>query len=254
MTNVLITGGSEGIGLAVARLLAAQSGTRITLVARSEKKLKEAVAALPGQGHDYVVADLSQRQDVDALARRLTSQHYDVLINNAGVGLYGRFIELQLEDQLKMMSLNMESVVRLSHAYLRQAKAGDALVNTASFLGYSPLPGGAVYSATKAFVAALSETLWWENRKKGVYVLGFSPGVTATGFHATAGAPVARFPKILVQSAEGAASDLVRALHKRSAPRALGGVVTRLMLSLQRVLPRKIAINMMGMNSPISPA
>jgi short-subunit dehydrogenase len=252
MTNILITGGSEGIGLAVAKLLAAEAGTRITLVARNEKKLKEAVAALPGQGYDYVVADLSRRQDVDALGRRLTAQHYDVLINNAGVGLYGRFTELRLDDQLKMMSLNMESVVVLSHAFLGHAEPGDALVNTASFLGYSPLPGAAVYSATKAFVAALSETLWWEYRKKGIYVLGFSPGVTSTGFHANAGAPVARFPKILVQSAEGAAKDLVRALRTRTAPRAFGGVVTRLMLALQRVLPRKTAINMMGTNSPIS--
>jgi short-subunit dehydrogenase len=252
MTNVLITGGSEGIGLAVARLLAAESGSRITLVARNEKKLKEAVADLPGQGHDYVVADLSQRRDVDALARRLEARHYDVLINNAGVGLYGRFIELRLEDQLKMMSLNMESVVVLSHAFLRQAKAGDALVNTASFLGYAPLPGAAVYSATKAFVAALSETLWWEYKRKGIYVLGFSPGVTSTAFHATAGASVGRFSKILVQSAEGTSRELVRALRKRTAPRAVGGVVTRLMLSLQRVLPRKTTINMMGTNSPIS--
>ncbi|HYR31074.1 MAG TPA: SDR family NAD(P)-dependent oxidoreductase [Gemmatimonadales bacterium] len=251
MTNILITGGSEGIGLAVARLLAAESGTRLTLVARNEQKLKAAVAALPGQGHGHVVADLSRRPDTDALAQRLASRHYDVLINNAGVGLYGRFADLPLEDQLKMMRLNMESVVVLSQAYLRQAKRGDALVNTASFLGYSPLPGAAVYSATKAFVAALSETLWWENKKKGIYVLGFSPGVTSTNFHAAAGTPDARFPKILLQSADGAAKDLVRALRKRAAPRAMGGVVTRLMLSLQRLLPRKVAINMMGVNAPI---
>ena len=247
MTNILITGGSEGIGLAVARLLAAQSGTRITLVARNEQKLKQAVAALPGPGHDYVVADLSQRRDADALAQRLGTQHYDVLINNAGVGL---------EDQLKMMRLNMEGVVVLSRAYLARAKRGDALVNTASFLGYSPLPGAAVYSATKAFVAALSETLWWENKERGVYVLGFSPGVTSTAFHAVASTPSATvdsFPRILTQSADGAARDLVRALRKRHAPRALGGVVTRLMLFFQRALPRKTAINMMGMNSPISP-
>src|SRR5947207_3792641 len=252
MTNVLITGGSEGIGLAVARLLAADDGTHVTLVARNEQKLEDAVAALPGQGHDYVVADLSQRQEIDALVRRLASRHYDILINNAGVGLYGRFTELPLEEQLAMMRLNMESVVVLSHAFLERAKPGDTLVNTASFLGYAPLPGAAVYSATKAFVAALSETLWWEYKTKGVYVLGFSPGVTSTTFHTTAGASVARFSRVLVQSPESTARELVRALRKRRAPAAVGGAVTRLLVSLQRVLPRKTAINMMGTNSPIA--
>jgi short-subunit dehydrogenase len=177
MKNIMITGGSEGIGLAVAQLLAAELGTRVTLVARNEQKLKGAVAALRGQGHDYVVADLSRRPDVDALAHRLESQHYDILINNAGVGIYGRFTELQLADQLKMMNLNMESVVVLSHAFLSHAKPGDALVNTAPFLGYSPLPGAAVYSATKAFVAALSETLWWEY-KNAINMMGMNAPIS----------------------------------------------------------------------------
>src|SRR5262245_64629988 len=101
-----------------------------------------------------------------------------------------------------MMRLNMESVTAVAHAYLRQARPGDALVNTASFLAYAPLPGAAAYSATKAFVAALSEALWWEYKKSGVYVLAFSPGVVATRFHGTAGNSVAAFPSILVQSPE----------------------------------------------------
>jgi uncharacterized protein len=251
MRNVLITGGSDGIGLAAARLLAAEGDTRVTLVARNEARLREAVATLPGQGHDFIVADLSQSRDVETLARQLASTNYNVLINNAGAGLYGRFVELALDDQLRMMRLNMDSVVVLSYAYLRQAKPRDALVNTASFLGYSPLPGAAVYSATKAFVAALSETLWWEYKKLGIYVLGFSPGVTSTNFHTTAGASVGRFPMVLVQSPEDAARELVQALRKRTAPRAVSGVVTRLMLSLQRFVSRKTTINMMGANSPI---
>jgi short-subunit dehydrogenase len=246
MSNVLITGGSDGIGLAVARLLATEPDTRITLVARNEAKLRET-------GHEYIVADLSQPEGVDVVARRLATTHYDVLINNAGAGLYGRFAELPLADQLRMMRLNMESVVVLSHAFLRQAKAGDALVNTASFLAYAPLPGAAAYSATKAFVAALSETLWWEYKEKGVYVLGFSPGVIATRFHASAGASVATFPRVLVQSPESAAAELIAALRRRQAPRVISGFATRLMIRLQRLVSRKTAINMMGSNSPIPP-
>src|SRR5262249_56295923 len=141
----------------VAKLRAGEGDRHVTVVAGSEDQLREAVAQLPGAGHDYVVADLSQPGGLDLVAQRLAARHYDVLINNAGAGLYGRFAELPLDDQLRMMRLNIESVSVLSHAYLRQAKPGDALVNTASFLAYAPLPGNAAYSATKAFVATLSE-------------------------------------------------------------------------------------------------
>jgi len=251
MTNILITGGSDGIGLAVARLVAADNAARVTLVARNEQKLKAAVASLPGSGHEYVVADLSLERDVEAVARQLTSKHYDVFVNNAGVGIYGRFAELPLDDQLAMMRLNMESVVVLSHHFLRQARKGDALVNTASFLGYSPLPGASVYSATKAFVAVLSETLWWEYQAKGIYVLGFSPGVITTRFHASAGSSVEIFPSQLIQSPEQAAREMVRTLRTRTSPRLISGRFTRLLVFLHRFVTRKTAINMMGARSPV---
>lgn len=250
MTDILITGGSDGIGFAVAKLLAAKGNTRVTLVARSEAELAQAVAALPGSGHDVIVADLSQPEGVDLVARQLAERHYDVLVNNAGAGLYGDFTDLPLDDQLHMMRLNMDSVSVLSHTYLRRAKPGDALVNTASFLAYAPLPRNAVYSATKAFVATLSETLWWENKDKGVYVLGFSPGVVPTRFHGLAGKSVAAFPRVLVQSPETAARELAAALRKRRSPSVVTGFATRQLVRLQRVVSRRTAINMMGRRSP----
>jgi uncharacterized protein len=223
----------------------------VTLVARSETKLREAVDQLPGAGHDFIVADLSASEGLEPVLERLAARHYDVLISNAGAGLYGRFAELPLDDQLRMMRLNMEGVVVLSHAYLGRAKPGDALVNTASFLAYAPLPGNAVYSATKAFVATLSETLWWENKTNGVYVLCFCPGVITTRFHEVAGKSVAAFPRVLVQSPESAARELVAALRKRRSPVVITGFATRRLVRLQQLVGRKRAINMMGRNSPL---
>jgi short-subunit dehydrogenase len=251
--DILITGGSDGIGLAVARLLTAEGDTRVTLVARNEAKLEEAVVQLSGDGHDFIAADLSTPKGMDLVDRRLAARHYDVLINNAGAGLYGRFAELSLDDQLRMMRLNVESVSVLSHAYLRRARPGDALVNTASFLAYAPLPGSAAYSATKAFVAALSEALWWESKKDGIYVLCFSPGVIATGFHSEAGSSVATFPRLLVQSPDSAARELAAALGKRGNPRLIAGFATRQFVRLQQLVGRKTAINMMGRSSPLQP-
>jgi short-subunit dehydrogenase len=250
--DVLITGGSDGIGLAVARLLAAEQGTRLTLVARDAAKLRDAVATLPGDSHHVISVDLSMPNDVATLASHLDSTHYDVLINNAGLGLYGRFAELSLDDQTRMMRLNMDSVVVLSHAYLRHARRGDALVNTASFLAYAPMPGAATYSATKAFVATLSETLWWEYKNQGVYVMAFNPSVMTTRFHAAAGASVAVFPQALTQSPESVARELVAALRSRSAPRVITGFATRQFVRLQRMVSSKMALDMMGRNSPIS--
>jgi NAD(P)-dependent dehydrogenase (short-subunit alcohol dehydrogenase family) len=75
--DILITGGSDGIGLTLAKLLAAEGDTRVTLVARNEAKLREAVAHLPGAGHDFIAADLSQPEGIDLVARRLAARHYD---------------------------------------------------------------------------------------------------------------------------------------------------------------------------------
>jgi short-subunit dehydrogenase len=100
-------------------------------------------------------------------------------------------------------------------------------------------------------VATLSEALWWENKTHGVYVLCFSPGVIATRFHEGAGKSVAAFPRLLVQSPDSAARELVAALRKRRSPRVITGFATRQLIRLQQLVSRKTAINMMGRSSPL---
>src|SRR5258708_20992954 len=222
MQKILITGASDGIGLEIAKLLA-QKGHQLTLAARNKEKLEKAIETLAGKGHGSLVSDLSKRQEVNQLANHISENHYHVLVNNAGVGMYGRFEEMSLESQLNMMELNMVALTVLANSFIKTAKEGDSLVNVASTLGTTSYPGAAVYAATKAFVTNFSEALWWENKKRGIYVLGFSPGVTHTNFHKASGGSQELFPKAITQEPGQVATELVRALEKRKKPKVVSG-------------------------------
>lgn len=249
MKKVLITGASGGIGLETAQQLAAQ-GYRVTLVARNEDKLNKAVRGLAGLGHSVFAADLTNKEDLQRLVGHLKTERYDVLINNAGAGLYGEFIDLPLADQLANMQLNMDALVTLSYGYLQNASVGNALVNVSSVLAHSSLPGGAVYAATKSFVANFSESLWYEFKRKGIFVMGYNPGATNSDFHANAGGQTSDFPEFVVSSVEEVARQLVKALEKRQKPRVVQGWKNRFMLFGFRFLNRKSAVNIMARISP----
>jgi len=250
MRKILITGASEGIGLETAKLLA-QEGNQITLVARNKERLEEVISTLAGHGHQFLASDLSRKEDTHLLADHISQNHYDVLINNAGVGMYGRFEEMPLNEQAKMLHLNVYGLTVLSYFFIKNARYGDSLVNVASTLGSTSYPGAAVYAATKAYITNFSESLWWENKKRGVYVLGFSPGVTETKFHESAGGSSDNFPKLICQTPLAVARELIRSLEKRKKPKAVSGIPGRLMLFIHRFLTRKSVVNMMGGFSPI---
>ncbi|GAB3823903.1 SDR family NAD(P)-dependent oxidoreductase [Hymenobacter jeollabukensis] len=247
MKQILITGGSDGIGRAAAQLLAAERAA-LTLVARDPAKLQAALGTLAGSGHRSLVADLSTPAGMSLVAKHIDENRYDAFINNAGAGIYGRFADLPLAQQLDLMHLNMDAVAVLAHHYLRQARRGDALVNTASTVGLTSLPGTGVYTATKAFVGILSETLWWEMKDRGVYVMSFNPGATGSSFHTAAGGGKDTFSSM--QTPEAVAQELVRALRRRSRPRVVSGSMNRLLVFFSRLLPRKSTINLMGRFSP----
>lgn len=249
MKKAIITGASAGIGLDVAKLLAAR-GYQITLVARREDELKKAQKILAGNGHSILVSDLSDAGDLAELAGHLHVNSYDVLINNAGAGLYGLFTEMSLDDQLLTMKLNMDALVTLSYAFLKNANSGDALVNVASLLAHSSLPAGAVYAATKSFVANFSESLWFEYEDRNIFILGFNPGATRSDFHKSAGAHTASYPDFVLSDSADVADDLLKALERRAKPRVVSGWKNRMMLFGFKFLSRAAAVRIMGIISP----
>ena len=242
--KALVTGASEGIGQAIARKLK-DEGYLITSVARSETKLKAFTQEL-GAGHDYIVADLSIEAGQNKIAGALDAQHYDVLINNAGVGTVGDFTDVPLDRQISMLRLNAEAVVRLAYAFLKNSKDGDALINVSSALAFMPMPGMGLYSATKSFVTAFSDTLWFEQKKRGVYVMGLHPGITATNFQTAAGGRKEDLPEGMAQTSEQVAEVAIRELKARKKPTVISGGKNAIFAGTSRILPRKSIVTMTG--------
>jgi len=242
--KALITGASEGIGNAFAGRLS-QEGYSIIGVARNESKLKELVQTI-GQKHSYIVADLSTEAGQLRVAQELNSNHYDLLVNNAGVGIIGAFAETSIDKQIAMMRLNCEAVVRLAHAYLKNAKPGDALINISSAVAFTPIASFGLYCATKAFVTSFSESLWFEQKSKGVFVMGFCPGITSSNFQVNAGGKVEDLPKNMAQTPEMVVANALQALASRKQPTVISGMRNWIFANISRVMSRKSLVNMLG--------
>jgi short-subunit dehydrogenase len=188
MPAALITGASTGIGREYA-YLCAQDGYDVVLVARSEPKLQ----ALAAEIHEhtgrqaYVFArDLSKPEAPTELFNDVvcTGIAVEVLINNAGFGLLGKFWELDAMEQMEMVQLNMNALTMLARLFLPNmiAQKRGMILNVASTAAFQPGPLMAVYFATKAYVVSLSEALHNETRDYGVHVTCLCPGPTATEF------------------------------------------------------------------------
>lgn len=238
--RAIVTGASSGIGREFAVQLA-ERGYRVTAVARREPQLKSLVADLSGGGHDYVVADLSRKGGVSAVADCIAESRCHLLVNNAGFGKLEPFYQSRLPDQQEMLALNCGAVMALSHAFLNQARKGDALINVSSVVSVLPTPSQPVYSASKAFVTSLSECLWEEQRSRGIHVMALCPGITETEFIriATGGeSDGENLPAVLSQTGEEVVREALAALDKRGEPVVVTGRTNRLMFSL---MPRMMS-------------
>jgi len=246
MRRAMVTGASMGIGAAFARRLASE-GWAVTLVARSRDLLENLAAELPGDGHEVLECDLSRPAAREVAVQRLDEGGWQLLVNNAGFGQIGHFHEMSMDRMRDMMEVNCEALVELSHAFLRQAQRGDALVNVASALGYLSNPMMGLYTASKAFVVALSECLWYENRERDVFVLCLAPGVTDTEFNRNAGRdPERKRSKLIRQTPEQVVDETMHALAKRRGPHLVTGAPNRLGVGVARLIGRVGAMRLVA--------
>jgi len=185
---ILITGASSGIGYEMAQQLAALKYNLI-LTARSGYKLaamQQELTAKYGIDVQYMTKDLTKTEQAAQLFDDIKSAGYEVshLVNNAGFGEYGSFLESSLEQELKMIDLNVSSLVILTKLFAKDmaARKSGRIMNVSSVIAYLPFPYQSVYSATKAFVLAFSQTIAAELEGTGVVVTTLAPGVTETAF------------------------------------------------------------------------
>jgi hypothetical protein len=254
MTTALITGASAGIGAVFAEKLAAQQQD-LVLVARSEDKLQAIAADLSqkyGVGTTVMAQDLTAPGATDALFTKLDQQGIavDVLVNNAGFGLYGEVAAGDRDAQLNMIQLNVAVVVDLAYRCLQGMKArrSGSIVNLSSTAAFQPIPNFAVYAASKAFVLSFSEALWYECKSYGVKVLGVCPGPTETEFF-----KVADFPDTMSESVaqsytspEAVVDEALRALAHGHSHVVTGGLNNQILVNVGRFLPREALTNLVG--------
>jgi short-subunit dehydrogenase len=205
--TALITGASSGIGALYAERLA-RAGHDLILVARRADKLRQLAEELTnrtGRSVETVAADLTDPADlirIEALLRRDAS--ITVLVNNAGVGATTPLLLSDVADMERMITLNVNVLMRLAYAAAPGfvARGAGTIINIASVVALAPELLNGVYGGSKAFVLAFSQSLQHELADKGVRVQAVLPGATATEFWDVAGMPVENLPREIVMSAE----------------------------------------------------
>ncbi len=248
----LITGASSGLGLALAEALA-RRGHNLILVARQREALESVACELSQRfGIEALlrVCDLSEPLQLSGLLLELEEGqwHVDLLVNNAGLGCAGPFLEQDWSRELEQLEVNVLALTRLCHALgQRMAEHGSGqILNVASVAAFQPGPWMSSYYASKAYVLNFSEGLREELRGRGVRVSVLCPGPTHSAFFRTAQMDVTWIAgSKLMMSAEEVALITVRALEKNRAI-IIPGWRNRLLALSPRLAPRWLVRKLSG--------
>lgn len=242
----LVTGASSGIGYELTKLFA-KDGKNLVVVARSGDKLEDLKKELEnkdGMKVKVLVKDLSKPDAAQEIFSELDKGHVavDVLVNNAGFGLYGLFYQTELQEELKMIQVNVSALVHLTKLFLRQMIENRSgwILNVASAAGFAAFPLGSIYSATKSFVLIFSEALANELHGTGVRVTCLCPGPTDTIIWEKGNGQNCKLAKGRKMPASTVAKAGYSAF-KRKKVIVVVGLKYSLAMQAYRILPRNVA-------------
>ncbi|MFD8531183.1 SDR family NAD(P)-dependent oxidoreductase [Streptosporangium canum] len=240
MPTALITGATAGIGAAFARRLAAD-GFSLVLVARDEKRLAGSAEALRlryGVRVEVLPADLAAEEGLTAVEARLR-EGVDLLVNNAGFGHPGGFLDVPVADELRMLKVHCEAVLRLTLAALPGMRERDrgAVVNVASVAAFFTR---GTYSASKAWVVNFSESVASELTGTRVRVMALCPGFVRTEFHDRASMDTSGIPGFLWLSADNVVDEAMRDLA-RDKRVSIPDIRYKAIVGVGRLIPRGLA-------------
>jgi short-subunit dehydrogenase len=241
--RALVTGASSGIGRALLPWFA-KDGYELVVVARRRDALDEAARAMRDAHRakvDVIAMDLAQPGAAHALFAKTGA--VDVLVNNAGFGMYGEFAEENIARVSQMIALNVAALTELTHAYLAPmlAQKSGRILQVSSTAAFQPGPRMASYYATKAYVLAFSEALAVEIDGSGVTVTTLCPGPTKSEFNAIAGYTMPGYVERAAMSSEEVAAIGYRALMKGERT-VVAGAANKAMAVASRVGPRSLVL------------
>ena len=248
----IVTGGSEGIGLELARRFASAGGD-VMLVARRLEPLEQAAAQIRAETKadvsvlplDVTVPDAAAQIEA-ALASH--GAYVDVLVNNAGIGLAGPFHAHAAADVLRLVDVNVRALTHLTHHFLpgMRVRGRGGILNLASIGGFAPGPNQAAYYASKAYVLSLTEAIAAETAGEGVRVCALAPGPVNTRWHEKAGAQSAFYRSFVPPASARSVAWAGYLGYMLGLRVTIPGLVNPFMALAMRIMPHRIVIPIIG--------
>lgn len=238
-----ITGASSGIGAAFARQLAKDND--IVIIARGIERLNQLAEEIRSQTEskvEVIEADLTKTTDLKRVTKMVsTDENLSLLVNNAGYGTTGKFVDLKIDQEINQINLNIIALVRLTHAAMSNFKrrTEGSIINVASIAGFMAAPMNATYAATKAFVRNFTEALYKESKDSGIYLQTLCPGFTKTDFQARANFNESKVPGFLWMEADEVVKESLQALRDEN-PYCIPGLANKSLTTLVDVLPKPL--------------